>query len=71
MFLNDKLHFFSPVRGRYLAMYSYTDTIYIICEFEIYETVPEFPGNFYVYSIYITNLHSIIIEWKYVYRVYY
>ena len=48
LFLNDKLHFFSPVRGRYLAMYSYTDTIYIICEFEIYETVPEFPGNFYV-----------------------
>ena len=46
------MYFFSPVRGRYLVMYSYTDTIYIICEFEIYETVPEFPGKFYVPNLF-------------------
>ena len=36
---------FSPVRGRYLTMYSYTDTEYVLCEFEIYGTLWEWSGK--------------------------
>ena len=30
-------------------MYSYTDTLYIICEIDVYETVLEYQGKIYLY----------------------
>ena len=41
--------FFSPVRGRYLVIYSYTDSQLTICEFEIYGTFSEWPGKIHFF----------------------
>ena len=46
------LYVFSPVRGRYLAIYSYTDTRFVICEFEIYGTLSEWPGKMHIHYTY-------------------
>ena len=51
--------FFSPVTGRYLVMYSYTDTRYVICEFEIYGTLWERPGEMNFSYISVTFLREI------------
>ena len=63
---------FRPVRGRYLTIYSNSDTILVICELEIYGTLSEWPGKCHIRVLrhitnnindHVTELLKLVCKW--------